>query len=234
MTNIINKNKKVPDKVLTPFQKEALKEIGKSKLGSYFVWSGGTALAYQYLSHRKSQDLDFLSKDLLADDYLLSQIKKIAKSLKIKEIEEQKKFNRHQFWFKKNREVLKIEFVFYPFPKIKRPLKLKEFNIKIDAIEDMLANKTHTIFERAEAKDVFDLYCIFKKKKIKFLTILKWVKKKFGVEIDPVLLVSKILEGAARLNEIKPLIFKKEFYKPNKIKEYFEKEAQDYLKRKIK
>lgn len=221
-------------KILTLFQKEVLKEIGKSKLSHYFIWSGGTALSYQYLRHRRSYDLDFLSKDLLPDEYLLSQIKKIAQNLKIKKIEEQKKFNRHEFWLKKNKETLRIEFVFYPFPTIKKAIKLMEFNIKIDSIEDILTNKTHAIFERAEPKDVFDIYCILKKRKTKFFNIFKWVRKKFGVEIDPVLLVSKILEGATKLTMIKPLILKKEFYKPNKIKEYFEKEAQDYLKRKIK
>jgi len=221
-------------KILGDFQKEVLKEIGKSELSAHFIWFGGTALSYQYLHHRKSYDLDFLSKDLFPDEYLLSQIKKIAKNLKIKKIEEQKKFNRHEFWLKKNKRVLKIEFVFYPFPNIKKSIKLKEFNIRIDSIEDILTNKTHAIFERAEPKDVFDFYCILEKRKIKFFLILKWVKKKFGVEIDPVLLVSKILEGAIKLAEIKPLILKKELYQPDKIKKYFEKEAQNYLKRKIK
>lgn len=221
-------------KILSPFQKNFLKELGKSELSTFFIWSGGTALSYQYLSHRKSYDLDFLSNDLLPDDYLLTQIKKIAKNLKIKKIEEQKKFNRHEFWLKKDRETLRIEFVFYPFPNIKKPVILKEFNIKIDSIEDILTNKAHIIFERTEPKDVFDFYCILQKRKTNFLLILKWVKKKFGVEIDPVLLVSKILEGAGKLSEIRPLILKKEFYNSNKIKRFFESKAREYLKRKIK
>lgn len=220
-------------KILTNFQKEFLKELGKSELSKYFIWSGGTALSWKYLRHRKSYDLDFLSKDLLLDEYILSQVKKIAKNLKVKKIEEQKKFNRHEFWLK-NKETIRIEFVFYPFHSIKKSVRLAEFNIKIDSIEDILANKTHAIFERNEPKDIFDIYCILQKRKTKFLAILKWVRKKFGVEIDPVLLTSKILEGAARLSKIKPLILKKEFYEPNKIKEYFEKEAQEYLRRKIK
>lgn len=221
-------------KILNNFQKKFLKEIGNSKLSKYFIWSGGTVLSYQYLRHRRSHDLDFLSKDLLPDEYLLGQIKEIGKKLRVKKIEEQKRFNRHEFWLKRNKEVIRIEFVFYPFPSVRKPRKLTEFNIKIDSIEDILTNKFHAIFERAEPKDVFDVYCILQKQKIKFLSILKWVKKKFGVEIDPVLLVSKILEGAEKLKEIKPLILKKEFYHPDKIKKYFQKEAQNYLKKKIK
>jgi len=114
-------------KILTNLQKKFLKEIGNSELSKYFIWSGGTALSY-YLSHRKSYDLDFLSKDLLPDDYLLSQIKKITKKLGIKKIEEKKRFNHHEFWLEKNKEGIRIEFVFYPFPNIRKSRKLSEIN----------------------------------------------------------------------------------------------------------
>ena len=221
-------------KLLTDFQEQALKEIGESELSRHFVWSGGTCLSSQYLYHRESHDLDFLSKDLLPDKYVLSNIKKIAKNLKVKEIEEQKRFNRHQFWFKRGRENLKIEFVYYPFSDIKKPKELKKFNVKIESIEDILTNKAHAILERTEPKDTFDFYCITEKEKIKLPMIFKWVKKKFGTEIDPVLFIGRFLEGAERLNEIKPLVFKKELYQPDKIKKYFRKETQNYLKNKIK
>ncbi len=219
---------------LTDFQKKVLKEIGKSELARFFIWSGGTALSYCYLRHRESFDLDFMSTDLFPDDYILSEIRKIADNLKIRKIEEQKIYNRHNFWFKKNNETLKLEFIFYPFLSIKKPKKLEEFNLKIDSLEDILTNKMHSIFERSEPKDVFDFYCILKKEKIKLALVFNWVKKKFGIEIDPVLFTGKILEGADKLNKIKPLITKKELYNSNKIKEYFEQKAQKYLKKKIR
>jgi len=219
--------------ILTSFQKELLKEIGNSTLSKYFTWSGGTALSFYYLQHRKSFDLDFLSKELLPDDYFLIEIKKITENLKIKKIEEQKILNRHQFWFKKNKETIKIEFVFYPFSNVKKPTIIRDFNLKIDSLEDILTNKVHSAFERAEPKDVFDIYCILQKKKIKFSQMFKLVEKKFGVKIDPVLWSAKVLEGAEKLNNIKPLILKKNLFKPQKIKDYFEKEAHNYLRRKI-
>lgn len=123
---------------------------------------------------------------------------------------------------------------FYPFLDIRKSKRVKEFNIKINSIEDILTNKAHAIFERSEPKDVFDFYWILKKRKIKFPLVFRWVERKFGVETNPVLFVSKILEGVDRLDKIKPLILKKEFYIPSEIKNYFQKEAQNYLKRKIK
>ena len=221
------------DEILTNFQKGALKEIGKSELSRFFIWSGGTALSFYYLQHRLSIDLDFMSQDLFRDEYLLTELGKIAKNLGVTSIEEQKKFNRREFWLKKGKEVLRIEFVFYPFPRIRPPQKLKEFNIKIDSIKDMLTNKAHAAYERSEPKDIFDLYCILLIKKINFFRIFKWVEKKFGVKIDPVLFTSEVLKGAENLKELRPLILKKKFFKPLSIKIYFQKEAEIYLKKKI-
>jgi predicted nucleotidyltransferase component of viral defense system len=219
--------------LLSKFQQEVLKEVSNSEFGNLFVWSGGTALSYYYLQHRDSFDLDFMSQDLFPDDFMISEIKKIAEKLDVKKIEEQKSYNRFIFWITKN-DTLKLEFVFYPFPHIKKPKIIKGFNIKIDSIEDILTNKVHAAFERSEPKDVFDLYCIFKNKEIDFAIVFEWVKKKFGVEIDPVLFSSKVFEGIDRLQEIKPIVFKKELYNPDKIKLYFQKEAEKYLKKNVK
>lgn len=223
----------MPD-ILTGFQKEVLKQIGQNELSRFFVWSGGTALSSQYLRHRLSVDLDFLSQDLLPDEYLLSQVRKIAKALKVRKIEEQKRFNRHEFWLKRSKETLRIEFVFYPFPHIKRPKKMPEFNLRFDSIEDMLTNKAHAAYERAEPKDVFDFYCILRVSRMNFLKVFKWVEKKFGVMIDPALFISELLRGADSLLVIKPLILNKKLFKPSAIKKYFQKEAENYLKKKIK
>lgn len=179
-------------------------------------------------------DLDFFSQDLFPDEHLLGKIKLLAKKLKIKKIEEQKRFNRHEFWLKRGKETVRTEFVFYPFPYIKKPKKLGEFNLKIDSIEDILTNKAHAIFERTEPKDAFDFYCILRKKKIRFFRVLEWVKKKFGVEIDPVLFTSKILEGIDKLGTLKPLVLKKELFMPKRIEEYFQKQTEGYLKIKIR
>ena len=221
------------DKILTNFQRKALKEIGKSELSRFFVWSGGTALSFYYLQHRLSVDLDFMSQDLFRDEYLLTELRKIAKNLGVKSIEEQKKLNRHEFWLKKGKEVLRMEFVFYPFPRIRPPKKLKEFNIKIDSIEGMLTNKVNAVYERSEPKDIFDLYCILLIKKINFFRIFKLVEKKFGIRIDPVLFIGEVLRGAEKLEGIRPLILKKKLLKPSSIKAYFQKGAQIYLKKKI-
>ena len=201
------------NKILTNFQKMVLREIGRSELSRFFIWSGGTALSFCYLQHRHSVDLDFMSQDLFRDEYLLVELGKIARRLGIKNIEERKNLNRHEFWLKRGKEVLRIEFVFYPFPHIKSPKKLKEFNVRVDSLEDMLVNKAHAAYERSEPKDVFDLYCILRTRKINFFQIFKWIDKKFGVKIDPVLFAAEVLKGTERLKGIKPLVLKEKFFK---------------------
>lgn len=221
-------------KILTPFQKEFLKVFGESKLKNFFIWSGGTALSFYYLQHRLSEDLDFLSQELLPGDYFISEFLEITKKMNIEKIEERKQFNRHIFWIAKKKEVLKTEFVFYPFPFIDRPKKIKKFKIKIDSLKDILTNKTHALYERVEPKDVFDIYCILKEKKISFLQIFKWVKKKFGVEIDPVFFSAKCFEAASQLKDLRPIILKKDLFSLQEIQKFFQASAEKYLKKKIK
>lgn len=220
--------------ILNNLQKSFLKKLGEGELAKSYVWSGGTALAYLYLQHRLSYDLDFLSLDLVPDRELLINIRRIAKELRITKIEERSRFNRHEFFLKMRKENLRIEFVYYPFPPIKKRGPISEFKMRVDSLEDMATNKTLAVFERSEPKDTFDLYWILQIKQVKFLTLFKWVEKKFGVIIDPVIFASEALKGADRLQEIQPLVLKKRFYQPRKIKQYFLQAPQEYLKKKIK
>lgn len=222
--------------ILNNLQKSFLKKLGEGELAKSYVWSGGTALAYLYLQHRLSYDLDFLSLDLVPDRELLINIRRIAKELRITKIEERSKFNRREFFLKRGRkrENLRVEFVYYPFPPIKKQRPISEFRMRVDSLEDMATNKTLAVFERSEPKDAFDLYWILQEKQIKFLTLFKWVEKKFGLTIDPVMFTSEALKEADRLQEIQPLVLKRKFYQPRKIKQYFLQAPQEYLKKKIK
>lgn len=227
-------------KILNTKQKKFLEEFQKSELSKYFYWSGGTLLAYFYLQHRFSEDLDFFSEDLLPDEFIAAEILKIKKMTNTKKVFKEKKLNRHQFIFQYEKEALKIEFVYYPFPSIDKRKILDEHgikNIKIDSLRNIAANKTHATFERYEPKDVFDLFYILQKGKFQFLQLFEWVEKKFGVEIDPVSFGAKIFQSVSQLEKIQPLIF---FKKKNnmkktveKIEKFFKKEIFAYLKKKM-
>jgi len=79
--------------ILNKFQQDLLKALGQSELAQLYTWGGGTALAYQF-KHRLSEDLDFFSLDLYPDEFILSEINKLKKELKISKIKAIKKQNR--------------------------------------------------------------------------------------------------------------------------------------------
>ena len=220
-------------KILNQRQELALKLIGKSQLEKYFYWTGGTALFF-YLHHRLSEDLDFMSEELLPDEFITKEISSISSEMRAKRVEHFKHFNRWQYFlFFPKAKQLKLEFVYYPFPKLDKCNQLKKYNIRIDSLKDIIVNKAHAIFERSEPKDIYDLYIIVRRKKMSLDQILKAVNKKFGVEIDPVIFMAKIMAGVKKNSQIKPLIIG-EIPSAKFLKDYFQKIANQYLRKELR
>jgi predicted nucleotidyltransferase component of viral defense system len=220
--------------ILNNFQAQTLKAASKSELSNYFYWSVGTALAYAYLQHRYSEDLDFLSEELLPDELVLALVKEISKQLNVDRTEQRKIYNRNEFIFFRKKQNLKLEFVYYPFINHKKPHILKEFGIKISSIEDIAINKVHALYERGEPKDVFDLYLILQKRKLTIRLLLRLVKEKFGTDIDYVQLNAQALKAIDRMKDIKPLMISKTLYKADEMRDFFQTEANKYLRKKVK
>ncbi|MBI4692016.1 MAG: hypothetical protein HY773_01030 [Candidatus Terrybacteria bacterium] len=72
---------------------------------------------------------------------------------------------------------LKVDFNYYPFPRIEKGMKYK--NIIIDSIYDIAVNKVHTISMKARARDFIDVYFIIKEKGYTFEKLLIDAKAKF-------------------------------------------------------
>lgn len=99
-------------KILTKFQKDVLKIIGKSEFFSKkFYWGGGTALAYYYLEHRLSEKLDFFSEDLFAKEILLKEFNNLG----LKKVGFFEDLNRQRFIVKNGKKNLQAEFVYFSF-----------------------------------------------------------------------------------------------------------------------
>lgn len=194
---------------LTKLQKMTLEAIGQSELAQFFYWTGGTLLSAHYLHHRKSYDLDFFSEDLIEEDFVLAVMNQIKKRLKTTSMERQIVRNRQQYQLRKAADELNLEFVYYPFQSIIKPKKVKEWPVAIDSLKDMAVNKTRALFERAEPKDIIDLWYIHQKERWSIERLAKLVEKKFGVGIDYPTLVSRALDAVERLEDARPLLLKK-------------------------
>lgn len=174
-----------------------LEFLGKIQNSDFFVknfyLTGGTALAAFYLRHRYSEDLDFFSEkeiDLLNLDISINEIKS---ELHITRVDFQQSFNRNLFFFHYGREVLKIEFTYFPFPRIEKTGFFKR--IAIDSIFDIAVNKLFTIYQRSRARDYIDLYCICLKKKFFIKDLIKKAKVKFDWHIDPLQLGTQFIKA---------------------------------------
>lgn len=188
--------------ILTPKQLEFLEFIKvEPQITKRFYLTGGTALAEFYLKHRLSEDIDLFTEEKEVDQKLIeAYLKRISDLLSIKKI------NRSVFMglvsyflIYKDGSKLKVDFNYYPFPKIEKGLKFGQ--LQIDSIRDIAANKVHTIFMNPRDRDYIDLYFIMKNTKLELSQLILDAKAKFDWDIDKLTLVSQLL----RVKEIKTL-----------------------------
>lgn len=220
---------------LTPIQKKVLDLFSKSVLRNKFYWTGGAALAFLYLHHRQSKDLDFFTDEPFTYNQIIGFINSLKKDLNLKKIETRKIFDRWEF-FLHDTEELRIEFVFYGHPKIKARQKWQ--GIFVDCLEDIVTNKVMALFDRNDVKDLVDLYFILTVKNYKINALLKNVEKKFGIKLDQGTFWSEANKSLKNLDEISPLLITKGQKQKqkiiNNIKEYFISNSNNYLKRMLK
>ena len=185
-----------------------------------FYLSGGTALAGYYLFHRYSEDLDFFSEtefDVRGITVFLSQLKN---TLKFSSIDFQQSLNRNLFFLRFPDEVLKMEFTYYPFPRIERG-QIRN-GLVIDSLLDIAVNKLFTIYQRSTARDYIDLYCICKKERWEIADLMAKAKIKFDWHIDPLQLGTQFLKSEAA-QDVPRMI---DTITPNVWKTFFREEAK--------
>lgn len=143
-------------KILTTLQKNFIELFSKIKgLKSRFYLTRGTALAAYYLNHRYSEDLDFFSLNQVDILEINVFLKKIKTTLQIKKTDFQQSFNRNLFFLHTKKEILKVEFTYFPFEQIEKPIQ--KDGILIDSITDIAVNKAFTILQNPRARDFIDL-----------------------------------------------------------------------------
>lgn len=189
---------------LTNEQKIILQVLAQSPLRKRLYWTGGTALAYFYLHHRGSYDVDLFSDTQLALSELLPFARDAAEALSLKKFEPKRIHDRFEFIFTNGQET-RLDCVWYQFPALKKRKEWK--GILVDSFEDMVANKTIALMERREGKDVFDIYTLLKKKLITVPSLLELVRKKFGAGIHEETILADGLLACNKLKNIRPMLF---------------------------
>lgn len=181
--------------ILTPKQLDFLELVQKDlSITNNFYWTGGTPLAEFYLKHRLSEDIDLFTTETEVDPKLTEAfLKKISSRLTISQIK------RSQFLglvsyklIYKDKDQLKVDFNYYPFPRIEKGLKHK--NLDVDSLYDIAANKIHTLFMKPRTRDYIDIYFILKQQDYSLNKLILDAKAKFDWHIDKVTLASQFIK----------------------------------------
>jgi predicted nucleotidyltransferase component of viral defense system len=155
-------------------QRKLLALINKEKyFTERFYLTGGTVLAEFYLKHRFSEDLDFFSeKQEVNYLHIVSFFKIKSKDLGLEKFDSHQVLGLFSFFLKfKDGEILKVDFSYFPFPRIEKGFRYK--NIEVDSLLDIAVNKIQTIFIQPRARDFIDIYFIIKEKNMIFLIFYK-------------------------------------------------------------
>jgi len=217
---------------LTKAQEKVISHLANSPLAKKFYWTGGTLLAYNYLHHRRSLDLDFFSEEEFSFGEINQLVEEIKKDVHFKKVSYKKIFDRWEFIFE-NDEILRMEFVYYNHEKKTLKKRNRLLGVYVDSLEDIVANKTMAYFDRNEPKDLFDIYFILQKGDFTPSQLLELVVKKFGVSFSEALFWSEAFKSLPLLRELKPLMLEKEKKEQNslleRIEDYFRDASRRFL-----
>lgn len=178
-------NKVLPGKInLTPKQRIIFNEVKNSVfIKTNFYFTGGTALSSVYLHHRLSEDLDFFSEKKFDNLSILNLLTEWGKKYKFRFLLKENEVVKIYLLEFSDRENLKLDFGYYPYPKVKKGLILE--SVPVDSLLDIAVNKLSTIMQRTEVKDFVDLYFLLKEFTI--WDLMEGVRIKFRIKAEPFL-----------------------------------------------
>lgn len=150
--------------VINQAQRTILNNFSEIQDSNQFYLTGGTALAYFYLNHRRSNDLDFFTT---IEETIIPFSYRLEEYLKSKGLIVQRQRGLHSFvevLAEHNKETtivhlaLESSFRFEPTKEFAQAPKLK-----IDSLTDIAYNKILALFGRATLRDFIDIYFLVKK-----------------------------------------------------------------------
>lgn len=182
------------DTILSPFQRKVLDffSIQKGWFSDHFYLTGGTALSEFYLRHRLSEDLDFFSEQ----EFSLLPLQRLIKQLRndmpaIQDVEFREFMGIKTFFLSHEKDRLKIDFNYYPFPLLEKGVSFRQ--LRIDSARDIAVNKTQTILTQPRSRDFIDVYLACTSYGWKFRDLLNKARQKFDWYVDPLHVASRLL-----------------------------------------
>ena len=193
-----------------------LAQSDKSIIANFYL-TGGTALSAFYYFHRESQDLDLFCERREVDPVAVDAfLKKIKRKFGIKEIKKSQFLGLvSRLLVLKNREILKVDFNYYPFLRIDRGVKFK--NLEVDSVYYIAT------------RDYVDLYFILTQEDYSLDRLIIDAKAKFDWHIDRVNLASQFsrVTDFLRTKELPKMLVP---FNPKEMEKFFLKLAKGMKK----
>jgi len=166
----------------------------EKQITNRFYFTGGTALAEFYLQHRLSEDIDLFTEKEEVNQLVINVfLEKISSKLSVKKIKRSQFLGLFSYvLIFEDGEQLKVDFNYYPFPRINKGKKFK--NLDVDSIYDIAVNKVQTMFTRSRSRDFVDLYYIMTIFNYSLDQLIKDSKVKFDWHIDKITLASQFVK----------------------------------------
>jgi hypothetical protein len=189
-------------KILTATQEIFLSSFFEDNDSTFYL-SGGTALAVYYLQHRRSDDLDFFTRDRTALASADPRVNRAAAAARLSV----ERVNRHpdatRYFLSGDEEIehplVKCELMFDPPPYFAPPRSFS--GILVDDFLSIAVNKL-TIITRTDPKDYFDRYLIAQSGRVDFANLIALAKQKL-IGLDDLTLAAhfKAVEDLPDLGE---------------------------------
>jgi hypothetical protein len=125
---------------------------------SGFFLSGGAVLAGWVLAHRHTDDLDLFT----TDDAPMQDADRLARAIAadigatVEATQTSPDFRRYAF--RRGSDAIVVDFIRERVPQLRE--KITRDGIRMDPVEEIVANKICALLGRAELRDVVDLYCL--------------------------------------------------------------------------
>ncbi len=162
--------------IIKPFQRDLLKAFFTLPASDQFVLTGGTALAEYYLRHRLSEDLDLFTLDNQAFAQISQAIRSLGAPPDISCDDRRLSPHLHQAFLARGEERVKMDIVLDVGPWFGTPQVFDD--IRVDALENIAANKLVALFGRATERDFVDLYFILRETELSLDNLLNMAKQK--------------------------------------------------------
>jgi hypothetical protein len=146
-----------PEQILTPAQLDLVRAVQTERADVYLT--GGAALSAFYLGHRISKDLDLFTDAPEAFGAFAELTRAAARAVGAEVRAGQGAFPHYRAMLVRKGEFLGLDLVVDTAPAVVDPRPTRE-GIRVDSLEDILANKLVTVTSRLELRDFVDLYCI--------------------------------------------------------------------------